>query len=469
MDKTKKYLQLPRFQTHQQKSVAISLVEQHINKNLDEFRDGEEIVIEYMNPDGSQMYSTAVVKKTDDAAKLFVSIEESETLKIVETDDEPRDKDVIWLTDKLDIDEEDAETENLKAEVSLLKSELKKIKDLVNRHDYALSSTIAGGDIITNSEKYDLENMTEPEQPADAISYEQYATDDLVVTSFDLYIGNSTLGVYNKLYKGQNYFLKLRMFNNGQEQVKQTTETLTIDCTPSEIATVNDKNVLLATKAGNIQVVATLTTTDGRRIRNIYPAEVFYNEEPDYETYSEPNVRHVIFKTVENPTILAQNADYLCINEPIWCISECALYVKAKAPNGQIKLYKISGSGGSIDPDSGTTGDTTSVTIETKFTVEEDGTLSVTTNDENAIYVDENGILVINVGGVVDDILTLNDNESGGGGGGGGGGDVTPSDQSNASVDENGQMSIDGNTRVENGILLLNANVTPEGILEITA
>jgi hypothetical protein len=146
------------------------------------------------------------------------------------------------------------------------------------------------------------------------------------------------------------------------------------------------------------------------------------------------------------------------------------LYVKAKAPNGQIKLYKISGSGGSIDPDTGTTGDTTSVTIETKFTVEEDGTLSVTTNDENAIYVDENGILVINVGGVVDDILTLNDNESGGGGGGDdGGGDIEPpSDHSSGTVDGGGELNIDGNTRVENGILLLSANVTPEGILEIT-
>lgn len=463
----KKYIQLPRFQTHRTKSDAISLVERHINVNIAEFFDGEEIVIEYISPEGNQMYSTAVIKINDGIAKLFVSIEESETLKIVETEEEPQDKDVIWLTDKLDDDEEDVETMNLRAEVSLLKSELQKIKNLVNRHDYALSSTIAGGDIVTNSEKYDLENMTDPEQPSDAVSYEEYATDDLVVTSFDLFIGNSTLGVYNKLYKGQKYFLKLRMFNAGKEQVKWTTETLTIECTPSEIATVSDANVLLATKAGNIQVVATLTTTDGKRIRNIYPAEVFYNEEPDYETYSEPNVRHVILKTAENPTILAQNSDYLCINEPIWCISECALYVKAKAPNGQIKLYKISGDGGTIDPDTGTTGDTTSVTIETKFTVEEDGTLSVTSNDESAIYVDENGILVINVGGVVDDILTLNDNESGGGGGGGG--DIEPpSDQSSGSVDGEGGLIIDGNTRVENGILLLSANVTPEGILEIT-
>lgn len=470
-----KYLQLPRFETHSTKAGAISLVKNHINENIEDFKDGEEIIIEYLGSSGEPMYSTAVVKKNNGTARIYVSIEEHETLKVVESDVEPIDKSVIWLSTAEDeeVPETEGETANLRAEVDLLKSELKKMQTLVNKHDYALASTIAGGDIITNSEKYELENMYEPEQPADAPSYEEYATEDLVVTSYDLYIGNSTLQVYNKLYKGQKYFLKLRMFNSKNEQVKQTTETLTITCTPTNIANVDDKNVLTTYTAGTITVTAKLYTLEGRRIDRQYPLTVEYNEEPDYATYSEPNVKHFVLKTVENPTILAQNANYLCINEPIWCISECALYIKAKAPNGAIKLYKIDGSGGSIEPDTGdTSGDTTSVTIDTTFEIDENGTLVVSTNDENAIYVNEDGILIINVGEVTDEgILTLNDSSSEGGGGGGGDGGDTPDEDSDAIVDGDGELIITGDeTAVDaNGILLLNATVTPDGILTINA
>lgn len=481
MDQDKKYLQLPRFQTHQRKSVAIALVENHINdaENIDKFFDGEEIAIEYKGSNGEQMYTTAVVKKTNGVAKLYVSIEESETLKIVASDAEPVDKKVLWITEDTDPDDGES-TENLKEEVQTLKATIKKLEETVNRHDYALSSTIAGGDIILNSEKYALENENTPEIPPDGIDYTDYATEDLVIDSFEVYIANSPLsrfsGAEASLYLNQNYFLKLRLYNVGKELIPNDgSVTLSIQH-GSEVKYEEEKQILVGLKSGTTTVVAVINGKDGFSMEKPYLLDFQYNEKPGYETYAEPNVKHLILKSVKNKQILLDNVNYLCVNEPIWCISECALYIKGEMADGRVALFKISGGGGGEDPiipDTGSTsGDTTSVTIDTTFVVDENGTLSITTSDENGIYVDENGFLVINVGGSVTDegILYLEDHKSEGGGGGGGDGGDTPGDSSGASVDEDGELIITGETNVdENGILLLNATVTSDGILQITA
>lgn len=465
----KKYLQLPKFQTRQLKSSAILMVEEYANENIADFKDGEEIAIEYQGEDGSQMCTTAVVKTDGRSAKLYVAIEESETLKIVETDEEPQDKKVLWLSEEdNEGKEDDGEARNLKEELASLKQAMKELRDTVNRHDYALSSTIAGGDIVTNSEKYYLENSAGPEMPEGAVSNDTYATDDLVVTSFDLYIGESTLATYNKIYKGKKYYLKLKMFNNAKEVVEQTDETLGIVCSPSEIATVDENNILFPTSSGSVQIVATLIANDGQQLRMIYPIEIGYNEEPYYEVYGEPNVKHVLIKSAESLQVLVENANYLCENELIWCIGEHALYIKAKASNGSLRLYKLNGEGGSIEPGTGsTTGDTTSVTYETKFIIDNEE-LSIISTDENTIYVDANGILNINVGEVDKDrILILNDVASTG--------STQPTgetmDITEAEVDEQGNLSMGGGVSVENGILLIEASVVPSsnnGILEIT-
>ncbi len=474
---SRKYIQPQRFQTHQNKDEAILLVEQYVNEHIAEFKDGEEITIEHKDAQGEQMYSTAIIKKSGNTAKVYASVESNETLRIVESEEEPKDRGVLWLTEDESPEEESGNTRNLKEEIDSLKLTIKKLQEIINRHDYALSSTIAGGDIITNSEKYELENMAEPEAP-EGVEGDTYAETDTVVTSFDLYIGKSTLGVYNKLYKGQKYYLKLKMFNNASEVVREAGETLTIECTPSEIATVDSNRVLYATTAGTIQIVATLYTKEGERLRNVYPLTVEYNEEPDYKTYSEPNVKHFVLKTVENTTILRENSDYLCINEPVWCISENALYIKAKTSNGLIRLFKISGGGGSIDPidpDTGSTsGDTTAVTSETIFLVDDSG-LTMTSTDVNAIYVDENGILNINVGTVDSNgILILNDTVVTGSTSGDTSGSTSgdTSDTTTGVVDGNGSLNVFGTASVENGVLIMNGshvNVNNNGILEITS
>lgn len=464
-----KYIQIPNFKTSLPRHLAIRRVIEYINENISDFVDGEEISVEYISTNGDSVVATAIVKKNGNSASIYTSIEDSDTIKIVESENEPSDKEVLWLTEDSEDEggDEDA-SQNLKAEIASLKKTIKKLENVVNRHDYALSSTIAGGDIVINSEKYYLENSADPEMPDGAVSNDTYATDDLVVTSFDLYIGESTLATYNKVYKGKKYYLKLKMFNNAKEVVKQTNETLGIVCSPSEIATVDENNILFPTASGSAQIVATLIANGGQQFRMIYPIEVGYNEEPYYELYGEPNVKHVLIKSAENLQVLVENAKYLCENELVWCIGEHALYIKAKAPNGSLRLYKLNGEGGSIEPDTGsTTGDTTAVTYETRFVIDNEE-LSIISTDENTIYVDANGILNINVGEVNGEgILILNDVTSTG---------STPStgetiNITEGEVDGQGNLNMSGSVSVENGILLVDAPVIPSsnnGILEIT-
>ena len=158
----KKYLQLPKFQTRKLKSQAIPMVEIYINENIADFKDGEEIAIEYIGLNGEQMYSTAVVQISEGVAKLRVSIEESETLKIVESENAPEDKSVLWLAGSTNEEITAGQTSNLREEINSLKKIIADLQDIVFKHDYALNNTLAGGDIIANATKFDLENQYKP-------------------------------------------------------------------------------------------------------------------------------------------------------------------------------------------------------------------------------------------------------------------------------------------------------------------
>ena len=476
----KKYIQPQVFQTHQSKDEAILLVQKHVNEHLDEFRDGEELTIEHRDINGAQMYSTAIIRIKNGVATVYASIETNETLRIIESDEEPDDKKVIWIAEDDSSEEESGTTEDLKAEIESLKRIIREMKDTVERHDYALSSTIAGGDIILNSEKYQMENETESEKPDDAVDNTEYATDDLVIDSFEVFIANSPLTRFatsgSSLYINQKYFLKLKLYNTGKEEIKNDGSVVLGIQHGSDVSYEAGKQILIGLQSGFTTIYASISDGAGLEMTKTYPLSFEYNEKPGYETYAEPNVKHVILKSVKNLQILKDNFNYLCVNEPIWCISEHALYVKGEMSNGGVALFKISGGSGGDDPiipDTGdTSGDTTSVTINTPFVVDENGTLIATSDDENSIYVDENGILIINVGGeVTDDGILILQDTSEGGGGGGDGGDDTPSGESDAIVDEDGELIITGDeTTVDsNGILLLNATVTLDGILTITA
>lgn len=459
-------IQFPRYKFDGLKNEAIERLTAYINGGTEEFIDGEEIVLKYKDENGEYCTTNCTVCLNDLTGEFYLSskINDNDTIKIIESETEPEDKDKLWLTPYASEDDFTGETRNLREEIIALKREMLKMQELVKKHDYALSSTIAGGDIITNSEKYHLENSAEPEKPEDATDYEQYAESDFEVTSFDLYIGNSTLYTYTNLYKGQKYYLKLKMFNSIGERVPESGETLTIEYTPTEIATIDENRILYAQATGLLKIFATLTTREGVQLQSNYTLKIEYNEEPDYITYSEPNVHHMLIKTVDSYQILKENLDYLCLNELIWCKSDNSLYLKAEAMNGIIQLFKINGTGGSEPITGDTSGDTTAVTSQTTYVVDGENTLIIESSD-NSVSVDADGYLVIGGSGeVTNNILILNDQVVTGSTTG-----DTQEDSSTAVIDGDGTVDIGGNTDVSSGnVLSLNAVVTSDGILEIT-
>lgn len=396
-----KQIQLPRYVIRKSKSEAIETMVGYINQHSSEFHDGDEIAIRYLANDGVTLCSVnAIVEFKGATASLSVEIGEKDTLKIVDSENEPVDKKSLWLTDW--DDDETYPASDLKSEVKYLKAQLKVMQEMLYKHDYALSNTLAGGDIIVNSEKYDLENKYDPEMPEDMEYDPEYDTGDTVITSFEVYVGNTPLSTYStgevNLYRHQNYFLKFKVFNAAMKEVDPSGCSINYVCLPREIATINELDVLYAETSGDTEISATLYTLDGDELSNRYAITFDYNEKPDYETYEEPNVHHMLIKKADTLDILQDNSRYLLEGEFCWCIDENALYLKAKAKNGTTQLFKINGEG-TITP----TGETT-----VEYFVDDEGILQITCYDDS-VYVDNDGILHL-VGGVNEDgILLLND------------------------------------------------------------
>ena len=222
----KKYIQPQRFQTTLPKASAISRVEEYINEHIADYKNGEEIVVDYIKEwveNGVTKTLTIsapaiVIKNNGQPAKIFVSVSDDDTLKIVESEQEPQDTKALWLTD-ITSGDTSGETSNLREEVKLLKQTIAYLQQLVLKHDYALSNTLAGGDIIVNSEKFDLENKYEREMPEDAEDPVDWATEDFVITSFETYIANSPLSEFIEnasLYKGEKYY------ENSSRRIRKT-------------------------------------------------------------------------------------------------------------------------------------------------------------------------------------------------------------------------------------------------------
>jgi hypothetical protein len=328
---------------------------------------------------------------------------------------------------------------------------------LVEKHDYALSSTIAGGDIITNSEKYDEEMAYNAEMPEDAKDYTEYATEDFVVVDFGVYLGNSPFEVYYEttpLYKGQKYNLKVRYFNAEGEVVRAedaTNITSTSRYTNNtEVADfIPDKDVLLATSKGTVKVTFEVLLTSGQNLVKNYNVYFTLNEEPYYEKYGEPNVHHMLIKDSTSYDILSANTDYLCVGEFIWCVGNNTLYLKEKASNGTIQIFKVFGSGGAI---TGETGETVTYSV---------GTDGILTASGDTLVVDDSGRL--NLEGSIDanGILSL-DNVTGDTGGGG---DEPTGDD--YEVEDDGEMSMTGQgvTIDNNGVVSMDGTVDENGEL----
>lgn len=472
---SKKYIQPVKFKTELRKSSAILRVQEFINDNIGDFLDGEEVSFEYVDEFGDHAYASAIVKIQNGSAKLYVAVNENDTIRIIDTPEAPADKKSLWLSDYT-LDDQPVD---IYEAFNSLSSEYKKLKEMVEKHDYALASTLAGGDILLNAQKYDIENEAEQEKPEEAEYDDNYATGDTTIVSYDFYVGGTSLRKFSNdttvLYAEQKYKLDLRLYNRAGERVRET-EEVTVNFRHAETVDINERRFMISHETGYTSI-----DTEVRVNGVLIDAEPYYvnfggDEEPDYKPYSEPNVHHMLIKQADTYEILMNNINYLLVNELCWCSGDNHLYMKAKAKDGTIKLFVINGGGGGEeipDPDTGsTTGDTTSVTSETTFIVRND-TLFIDSTDNEAIFVDENGILNINRGARVnaDGILLLTDTTTTGSTP-----DITPTgstpDGSTVVIDPDGTAGFDGDTSVNNdGELLLtgtNVRVTNDGILEIT-
>lgn len=373
-----KHIQFPRYKLDKYKKDAIEIMNQYIQEHPNEFIDGEEIVLKYKDINDNWCTSNAII----DNNILNIAITEKDTLKIIESTNPPVDKETLWLTEWSNGGDPTLKASDLQTEVKLLKEQLKKMQETLNKHDYALSNTIAGGDIIVNSEKYNRENETETEQPEDSDFKPNYDTEDTKLDSWDIYLGNSCfkdlINDNYEFYIKMKYYIKFKVFNKKKNEIDPSPYSIELTCT-SSIATINE-HVLLAENEGTAIIHAKLLYNNNEVDNKVYNIMFLNNAKPDYETYGEPNVHHLLVKTAKTYEELLNNFNYLCVNELCWCIENNSLYIKIKASNGSLVLFKINGDSASEIP------------ITFKYN---DGYVEIDDNNKELVYVDSDGYINI--------------------------------------------------------------------------
>lgn len=416
MGDSRKYLKLPRINTvFNTKEEAIENVQEYIIDNISHFLDGESILIRFKNEFGKILSTTVIVNiDNEDNVSLSFNLDSEETIKIVETKNTPQDLDSLWLTDATIEDESEENKDNiifgLKQRVESLEKIISDLSKLINKHEYALTHTISGGDFLTNSVKYDLENSIEAEKPSSATYGEVYSETNNKVSYFDLFIGYTNVHSLQKtkLYTGQYYYIKPNFYNEEGELINPNNVNFSLisespDSVEAKYVESSKRWYIYANKKDNIIITAKVINEDETEVIDDY---VLLFEDETEPTKMEPNVKHVLIKTAENFDILSANTKYLLLNEFVWCKSNNSLYFKAEASNGSINLFKINGGGipGPDIPDIPDTGTTTQngVSISSEGILEFNNE-TVYYNKEGEIvlsqdiaYLNEEGILIFN-------------------------------------------------------------------------
>ncbi len=233
--------------------------------------------------------------------------------------------------------------------------------------------------------------------PEGATDPTPYATDDLVIDSFELYVANSPLtdfsGSNGCLYDNQKYYLKLHLYNAEKQLIKDDGSVSLVIAHDPVIEYDYDKRMLIAKETGYTTIYATIDDGAGVRLTNTYLLDVEHEEMPDYGEYKEPNVKHVLLKTAETYKILTDNVNYLGIPEFCWCKGNNSLYLKAEASNGTIALFKINGGGVTPTPEDHVT---YLVQDDTLFATSTDGSVHVTDGVMTLVGTVEDGVLILN-------------------------------------------------------------------------
>ena len=405
-----RYIKIPKINSiFNSKAQAIEKIVRYIENHLDDFHDGESLLVRFRGDKGDIVSANVFVNVNEESeVTLSFGLDSSETIRVVESEEEPQDKETLWLTDH--INEEDITVTNLQRKIDSLESAIHVLQRMVIAHEKSLTTDLGGGDLIQNSFKYEESNKYEQEAPED-IQIINTETEDTDIVNFELYYGNTNLDYYTSegsIYKGQNYFIEPRYYNAEEERV--TDSGVTIDIVSSNIQVANvyqahsGKWLIYAETSGISKFTATVTKPDGSLLPSKeYTLNFQYNEEP---TRDYPNVKHLLVKTVDTFDILSGNTDQMLLNELVWCIGNSSLYIKAYNPKKtSINLYKINGSGDTPTPPVIITGITFEYDAETGILDIED------TGEIKQVYVDEEGILHLN--GEVDEYGILHLHDSG--------------------------------------------------------
>jgi hypothetical protein len=137
-----RYIKLPNIKTvFESKAQAIERTVRYIQEHIDTFHDGESLLIRFHDGDVGKVISANVFVNIDEQQHVSLSfgLDSDETIRVIETENEPQDKDALWLTDE--IDDKDVTITTLENEIKALRSTLRSLTYLIEKHEYALTHT----------------------------------------------------------------------------------------------------------------------------------------------------------------------------------------------------------------------------------------------------------------------------------------------------------------------------------------
>lgn len=379
-------VQLPRYLIRKPKSEAIETFCNYVKSNTEDFKNGEEVVLRYV---GNNSMIVSVNATIDDVEEGYVSFEigEHDTLKIVEQEEEPEDKDVLWLSEFVDT-ENPVIANDMQAEIDSLKKKLKYLQDIVDKHEYSFNNALSGGNIKKNATKFSLSNLAAQEVPDD--STEHYDTGDTVVVSVKAFVGKYELEERDTLYTKQKYYLSVRGYNEAENEVSLEDCDVTIFLGETELTS----ETIYFESSSITTLDVYVLTPESATVESHYTITFSEDEEPSY--YTEPSYHQFATKNAKDFEELTKYIDNLAVNEFCWCIADNTLYYRAESANHSIQLFKVNGNG-SVDPE----------VKHIVFEITDRGVLVIMSESED-VHLSEDGILYL-VGDIDENgILHLN-------------------------------------------------------------
>lgn len=367
-------IQLPRYLIRKPKNQAMATLCTYVMEHASDFVTGEEVILRYLLDNGN-LTSTNVFINNPEQGDLSFVIGESDTIKIVESPTEPEDKDVLWLTDVSD-EGEDIHG-NIRDELDALKKKIKALQELVNRHEYSFNNALSGGNVKRNSTKFSLSNLAAQEQPTNSNDI-YYDEENTAITIVKIFVGKYELDSGDTLYVKQKYYLNVKAYNDDENEVSLSGCTILYNI-EGDIE-IGPYDTLYSEEEVNISLSATIILPDNTIVNSeTYGITFSDEEEPSY--YTEPTYHQFTTKNAKDFDELVKYIDNIAVGEFCWCIAENALYYRAESANHSVQIFKING-GGSIEPE------TDVITYE----ITENGILIITAEND-AVYIDEEGIL----------------------------------------------------------------------------